>query len=102
MLFTVSNLLITSQYSPRTHGLAGGVFNTIAQIGNSLGLAITSIIASSVTIAKSRKISERNSPEMLWEGYKAAFWACFGVSMLALGVAAWGLRKVGRVGLKRE
>lgn len=35
-------------------------------------------------------------------GYRAVFWTCFGIMILALGVGAVGLRKVGKVGLKRE
>src|SRR5579859_4321454 len=52
VLYTISNLAITSLFPVRTQALAGGVFNTIAQIGNSVGLAITSIVAASVTAAK--------------------------------------------------
>lgn len=32
-LFTVANLLITSVFPRKTQALAGGVFNTISQVG---------------------------------------------------------------------
>jgi hypothetical protein len=35
-------------------------------------------------------------------GYRAVFWTCFGLMMAASGIGALGLRKVGKVGLKRE
>ncbi|CZR57651.1 related to aminotriazole resistance protein [Phialocephala subalpina] len=100
VLFTVSNLLITSVFPPQTHGLAGGVFNTIANIGNSVGLAVTAVVASAVTIAHDGKMY--STPKALMEGYRASFWLCFGFNILVLGVIGFGLRKIGKVGIKVE
>lgn len=95
VLFTVANLLITSVFPPKTHGLAGGVFNTISNIGNSVGVAVTAVVASSVTMA------EKGDPiETLMDGYRATFWVCFGANILVLGIVAFGLRNIGRVGIK--
>jgi nitrate/nitrite transporter NarK len=95
VLFTVANLLITSIFPPKTHGIAGGVFNTISDFGNSFFLALTAVIASSVTMA------EKGDPvEALLDGYHATFWLCFGAAILVLAVVAFGLRKVGKVGIK--
>lgn len=47
-LFTVSNLVITSVFPSRMQGLADGVFNTIARIGKSVGLATSGVIAAGV------------------------------------------------------
>ena len=33
MLFTISNLIITERFPARTQALAGGVFQTVSQIG---------------------------------------------------------------------
>jgi MFS family permease len=98
VLFTVANLLITSVFPPKTHGLAGGVFNTISNIGNSVGLAITAVVASSVTLSEKGKAE--SATEMLMEGYRATFWLCFGANILVLAVIALGLRKIGKVGIK--
>lgn len=35
-------------------------------------------------------------------GYRAVFWTCLGLMVAASGIGAWGLRKAGKVGLKRE
>jgi hypothetical protein len=95
VLFTVVNLVITSVFLPQTHGLAGGVFNTVSNIGNSVGLAVTAVVASSVTLA------EKESPiDTLMNGYRASYWLCFGANVLVLGVVAFGLRKIGKVGIK--
>jgi MFS family permease len=95
VLFTVANLLITSVFPPQTHGLAGGVFNTISNIGNSVGVAITAVVASSVTMA------EKGDPvTTLMDGYRATFWLCFAANVLVLGVVGFGLRNIGKVGIK--
>lgn len=98
-LFTVSNLVITSLFPAKTQALAGGVFNTIAQIGKSVGIATSAIIASSIT---QRSQFQHESPEALMEGFRAAFWYLFALSAATGVLFAWGLRGIGRVGMKRE
>jgi MFS family permease len=100
VLFTVANLVITQAFPPQTHGLAGGVFNTISCIGNSFALAIMAVIASSVTLAEKGK--NESTQEMLMDGYRVTFWVCFGANIAALAVIAFGLRNIGKVGLKQE
>jgi hypothetical protein len=111
VLYTISNLAITSLFPIRTQALAGGVFNTLAQIGNSVGLAITSIVAASVTAADG---GYDGSPYddgaggstrgvmALWEGYKASFWTCFAACVVSSLICAGGMRGLGKVGLKVE
>ncbi|KAK4548733.1 hypothetical protein LTR36_008506 [Oleoguttula mirabilis] len=70
-LFTISNLLITSVFPAKTQALAGGVFNTISQIGKSVGLALVAVIASSVTA--SSRYADKTSPEALMQGCTATF-----------------------------
>jgi hypothetical protein len=98
VLYTISNLAITSLFPVRTQALAGGVFNTLAQIGNSVGLAVTSIIAASVTAAERAK---GDAPTLsLWSGYQASFWTCFAVCVASSLICAGGMRGLGKVGLK--
>ncbi len=99
-LFTISNLVITSVFPAKTQGLAGGVFNTLAQIGTSVGLALSAVIASSVTLGSG--FQDKTSPEALMKGYRATFWACFAATVAMLGVSGWRLRRIGKVGLKQE
>ncbi|PYI01213.1 MFS general substrate transporter [Aspergillus sclerotiicarbonarius CBS 121057] len=49
VLWTVSSLVISRSFPGDSQALAGGVFNTISQLGNCVGLAITAAIAASVT-----------------------------------------------------
>jgi nitrate/nitrite transporter NarK len=99
-LFTVSNLVITSVFPAKTQGLAGGVFNTVAQIGKSVGLATSAVIAASVT--EHSRLGDKDSPAALMQGYRAAFWYLFALSCGTGMLLGWGLRGIGRVGMKRE
>jgi nitrate/nitrite transporter NarK len=99
-IFTVSNLLITSMFSPKTQGVAGGVFNTISQTGKSVGLALTALVANEVTANFSS--IDKHSPKNLLIGYRAAFWFCVALTVISLCVSIWGLRKIGKVGRKMD
>lgn len=99
-LFTISNLLITSVFPAKTQGLAGGVFNTVSQIGKSVGLALVAVIASSVT--QRSAYVDKSRPDALMVGYSAAFFFCFALSIATLLLAVWGLRRIGKVGHKRD
>ncbi|PVI07474.1 MFS general substrate transporter [Periconia macrospinosa] len=99
-LFTISNLVITSVFPERTQGLAGGVFNTISQLGKSVGLATSGVIATTVT--ESSRFEHKESPEALMEGYRAALWFNFAASAVTILLLCWGLNGIGRVGAKRE
>ncbi|KAM0551285.1 hypothetical protein ACHAPJ_008388 [Fusarium lateritium] len=94
----VSNLVISDAYPPEMQSLAGGVFNEVAQFGNSVGLAITAAIAASVT--EHSDITARK--EALMKGYRAAFWTIF-ASCTTVTIVVWlGLKKGGIVGRKQD
>lgn len=99
-LFTISNLLITSVFPDRTQALAGGVFNTVAQIGKSVGLATAAVVASSVTLHSAYE--DKESPMALVAGYHAAWWYSFALSLSTIAVGVWGLRRIGKVGVKSD
>jgi MFS family permease len=99
-LFTVSNLVITSVFPAKTQALAGGVFNTIAQIGKSVGLATGAVIASSVT--EHSRYPDKTGPPALMQGFRATFWYLFALSCVTGPVFVWGLKGIGKVGVKRD
>ncbi|OJD21149.1 hypothetical protein ACJ73_07513 [Blastomyces percursus] len=107
-LFTISNLVITSIFPPKTHGLAGGVFNTISQIGMSVGLAVTAVISNAVTEDERRQLASDGKGGLghdeyaLLKGYRATYWTLFGGSVIIVALTLWGLRRIGKVGLKTE
>ena len=97
VLFTVSNLVISNAYPADVQSLAGGVFNEVAQFGNSVGLAVTAAIAASVT-----DHSKSDHTEALLQGYRAAFWTIFAATTLVVVITFFGLRKGGLVGKKDD
>lgn len=101
VLFTASNLIITDAFPDKTQALAGGVFNTVAQIGKSVGLALTAVIASSIS-GKAEKEGGKEEEVVLLKGYQAAWWFILGTTVLTILVSLWGLRGMGKLGLKRE
>lgn len=92
VLFTVSNIVISNAFPPSKQSLAGGVFNTVSQIGNSVGLALAAVIASTVTAAsKSGPVADIAA---VLSGYRAAGWAemaAFLVVVVLSGVQLSGL-----------
>ena len=97
MLFTVSNIVISNAYPPEVQSLAGGVFNEVAQFGNSVGLAVTAAIAASMT-----EHSKSDPTDALLQGYRAAFWTIFAATTAVVVVTFFGLRKTGLVGKKDD
>lgn len=100
ILFSVSNLVITTNFPSKKQALAGGVFNTVTQLGNSLGLAVTAIIAAAVTDAKTDQATSTKSATL--QGYRAAFWTCFAAAVVSVLISTAGLRKAGKVGEKKN
>ncbi|RKU40051.1 hypothetical protein DL546_001803 [Coniochaeta pulveracea] len=96
VVLTIANLAITSIFPPEKHGLAGGVTNTLAQLGTSFGLNLTTILASAVTIHSSHP--GKSTPQALDTGYRASFWASFAATIVMLALVFPGLGKIGKVG----
>lgn len=93
VLYTTSMLIVTSVFPQKTQSLAGGVFNTISQIGNAVGLAVGGVIASTVNRGK-------GDIHSLVRGYHATFWAALAASLIVGVISLGGLRKAGKVGQK--
>lgn len=91
VLFSVSNLVISDAFPPETQSLAGGVFNVVAQFGNSVGLAVTAAIAASVT----EHSTSPSATVAQMDGYRAAFWTVFASTGMVLVVTFVGFRKTG-------
>ncbi|OOQ82788.1 putative MFS transporter [Penicillium brasilianum] len=98
-LFTVGLIIITDIFPEDTKALAGAVFNTAAQFGTALGFAILQVISSVVT--EKKEVSEDEIPALL-AGYRASFWTMFAFMILCIAISGLGLRKTGRIGLKRD
>ena len=87
-------MIISDAFPPEVQSLAGGIFNEVAQFGNSVGLAVTAAIAASVQ-EHSGAIDEKVA---LMNGFRAAFWTIFASTRTVKVICIFGLRKVGMAG----
>ncbi|KGO71186.1 Major facilitator superfamily domain, general substrate transporter [Penicillium expansum] len=105
VLWTVSSLIICRAFPDNSQALAGSVFNTISQLGNSVGLAVTAVIATSVAAHEDGSATGTSTSQTmseLLEGYRAAYWTIFAGMVVVCLVSSLGLRKVGKVGIKQD
>ena len=100
ILFTIGLLAISEEFPADTQALAGAVFNTAAQFGSSLGLTLLAVVSASVT--KSEDDHGTSTEEGLLAGYRAGFWSAFASMGLACLIGGFGLRRMGRVGVKTD
>ncbi|KAF2001788.1 aminotriazole resistance protein [Amniculicola lignicola CBS 123094] len=96
VIFTIAHLIVVDIFPPKTHALAGAVFNTVAQLGTSIGLAAMAAITA--IYSKANPNGDAKNPENLLLGYRAVFWTCFMLMCVSCLIAPVGLRSVGRLG----
>ncbi|KAJ7157097.1 major facilitator superfamily domain-containing protein [Mycena filopes] len=104
VVYPAGNLHLSSVFDEDSQSLAGGLFNVASRIGTSLGLAVTS----SVATATSQKFQRAHpdlaidSPDVLMAGFRSAAWTCFGVAVLSFVIALFGLRGIGIIGRPKD
>ncbi|KIX05106.1 uncharacterized protein Z518_05978 [Rhinocladiella mackenziei CBS 650.93] len=103
VLVTVGMLIVSDVFPDTSQALAGAVFNTVGQFGLSFGVGLCQLVASAVTGNQGQaESSELLEGDTLLRGYRASFWTMHGFMLLCTIVALFGLRRVGKVGLKRD
>lgn len=100
IMFTIGLLAVSEGFPAHTQALAGAVFSTVAQFGASLGLTVLAMVATSVTKIKGDQGKGRE--EELLAGYRASFWTAFASMGLACLIGIFGLRRMGKVGVKKD
>jgi MFS family permease len=100
VLFTVGLIVVSEVFPERTQALAGAVFNTVAYFGMSMGLNSMQVV--SLLVTNGTQYRDKSSPAALLQGYRASFWAMFGMTAFCSLLCVLGLRNVGKVGLKRD
>ncbi|TVY44430.1 Drug resistance protein [Lachnellula occidentalis] len=88
ILMTIGLLAVSESFPSDTQALAGAVFNTVYQFGQSLGLTLLAVVSAVVT--KKTEDQGKGREEALFVGYQAGFWTafCFGCT----SVHHWGVR----------
>ncbi|KAJ7729261.1 major facilitator superfamily domain-containing protein [Mycena maculata] len=104
VVYPVGNLHLSSVFDDDSQSLAGGLFNVASRIGTSLGLAISSSIATATSQKYQHAHPELaiDSPEVLMVGFRAAGWTCFAASVISFVIGVVGLRGIGIIGHKAE
>ena len=96
----MANLVITDIFPKETQAIAGGVYQAVSQLGISIGIAVMAVISNNVTDQSS--FPDKQSPEALLKGFRAVFWACFGMMIVSTLVGMWGLRGRRNIGKRSD
>lgn len=97
VLFTVGLIVVSDAFPEDTQALAGAVFNTAGQFGGAMGLSVLQVVSKQEEGGDGLEMEEA-----LLRGYRASFWTMFGFMVLCGGMGGFGMRKVGKVGLKLD
>ncbi|KAJ7273761.1 MFS general substrate transporter [Mycena rebaudengoi] len=89
--FAAGSLFVAKVSLPHEQSLAGGLFQTLTQLGTAFGLAISTIVYDTVP-------GSETSASAPLKAYKLAQWSSFSMAMLCTLLAAIFLRGVGPVG----
>ncbi|CRL29079.1 Sucrose/H+ symporter, plant [Penicillium camemberti] len=98
LTYTIAILVMTAAFPARTQALAGGVFNMLSQIGKSVGIATSALIARQVTA----QTGDSDAMESLLAEYKAGWWYSCALGLISVLVGFWGLRSVQKVEVKKR
>ncbi|QRV89746.1 major facilitator superfamily transporter [Ceratobasidium sp. AG-Ba] len=101
-MFATGSLFVAKIALPHEQSVAGGIFNTVNQLGTAFGLAIASVVSDSVRRKALRESGGEDQLGSLLRGYRAAFWTCFGFGIVALILTVVFLRGIGIVGHRDE
>lgn len=109
-LFTVGLIIVSESFREEEQGMAGAVFNTVAQFGMSLGMGVCQVVALGIMRNNERvghggghgEAFENVSVGDTLRGYRAGFWTMFAMMIVCGGIAVVGLKRAGKVGVKTD
>jgi nitrate/nitrite transporter NarK len=110
VLFTVGLIIVSDSFPEKTQALAGAVFSTVGNFGQSLSIGLCQVVALGVMnrngqgendAGQGKAFNDVSDGAML-EGYRAGFWTMFASMILCGCLAVVGLRNAGKIGMKRE
>ncbi|KAH8102358.1 MFS general substrate transporter [Phellopilus nigrolimitatus] len=96
-VFACGTIFVAKVSAPHEQSLAGGLFQTLTQLGTALGLAATTIVHDTVL----RSEAGDSGRDVQLDGYRAAQWTNLGFGAFASILALVFLRGVGPVGQRR-
>jgi len=93
-MYTITCIYVTTVVEKHEQARAGGVFQTVCQIGLAISLAIASTVVGSVT-------GTSTQPEDLLRGYRSGFWTAFAGACVSL-IVSFSLKGLKKVGAKKK
>ncbi|KDQ16903.1 hypothetical protein BOTBODRAFT_30275 [Botryobasidium botryosum FD-172 SS1] len=107
--YATGSLFVAKIALPHEQSFAGGVYNTVIQVGGAVGLAATTVLYDQTALREAEKILghpvtqvETEGPhEALLKGYQAAQWLGCAFALCAMLLSATFLRKIGYVGHRK-
>lgn len=94
-VFATGTLFVASVSAPGEQSVAGGVFQTMTQLGTSLGVTISTIVFNRI---KKRIEGRGPPPQDMLPAYKDTMWTCFAFGMCATLMSLVFFRGLGTVG----
>ncbi|QMW46782.1 hypothetical protein G4B11_010237 [Aspergillus flavus] len=98
LVYTIAKLVITDSFPAKTQALAGGVFNMLAQVVKSVGIATSALIARQIT----SQMDHAESATAMLKGYEAGWWYNCGLGFVSVAVSFGGMRSVKVIEIKRD
>ncbi|KZT57349.1 MFS general substrate transporter [Calocera cornea HHB12733] len=109
IIMAAGSLYVSMVALPHEQSLAGGVFNTITQIGISFATTVSTIVYDRSMKSEAQRegivldqYATNASPAALLYGYRRAQWANLAFALFATAVSAVLLRGIGMIGVKPE
>ncbi|KAJ7587489.1 putative efflux transporter [Mycena floridula] len=104
-VFSAGTIFVAKESLPQEQSVAGGLFQTMTQLGTSVGVTISTVVFNRILERECDRFgvmpdpSGRNAPRSAQlSSYKAAQWTAFGFGVLATLLAVIFFRGVGIVG----
>ncbi|TRM55647.1 major facilitator superfamily domain-containing protein [Schizophyllum amplum] len=99
-VFAGGSIFIAKLSRPHEQSVSGGLYNTMIQLGTSIGIAVSTVVYDNVQEMSTNKGRAPREAEL--DAYHAASWTAFAFGILASLLAVVFLRGVGVVGHKEN
>ncbi|KAK6860618.1 Major facilitator superfamily transporter [Apiospora arundinis] len=96
-LYPCTALFVMKSIPEGDQAMGAAIFQTLSQVGRSIGLAIATAIQIAVTKNQSRGGLEEDRGALL-SGYRAAYWFSFAIGVASIAIAAYSFRGAGKLG----
>lgn len=98
-LYPCTALFVMQSVPEDDQAMGAAIFQTLSQVGRSIGLAIATAIQIAVTKHQNTaNVGGLEDKEALLSGYRAAYWFSFAIGVASIAIAAYSFRGAGKLG----